>query len=163
MKLSEAEVMVTTQYQMDNNIHEGDWFQLSEYGDTSEFYNVCCSYFPDEKNPVFRYPAWENIPDILINIEWFCPNFFDIRDAIDQLEESEVEYFISWCGYHGHDIATDDPHLLVTNYLDNHTSYPEFESETADMTDDALIHQCLSSNSFDRERYSFDIFNDNYD
>lgn len=163
MNLSDAEVVVTTQKEIENNTHAGDWFRLSEYGDTGEFYNACYSNFPNEKNPIFRYLAWENIPDCLINEGWFCPNFFEIRDALERLDESDVEYFTAWCNYHGHNIAADDSYLLVTNYLDNHTSYPEAESETMEMPDDALIYQSISGNYFDIERYPFEVFNDNYD
>jgi hypothetical protein len=65
MNLSEAKVMVTTQKETDNGSYAGDWFLLSDYGDMGEFLGACCSYFPEENNPVFRYPAWENIPDII--------------------------------------------------------------------------------------------------
>ncbi|NDV84536.1 hypothetical protein [Bacteroides sp. 51] len=163
MNLSDAEVVVTTQKEIDDDTHMGDWFRLSDYGDTGEFYNACYSYFPDENNPVFRYPVWENIPDSLINKEWFCPNFFEIRDALERLDESDVEHFVAWCNYHSHNIATDDPHFLVAHYQDNHTSYPEFESEAMDIPDDAFVYQSITSNFFDSERYPVEVFNDNYD
>lgn len=163
MNLSDAEVVVTTQKEIDDDTHAGDWFRLSDYGDTGEFYNACYSYFPDEKNPIFRYPAWENIPDILINKEWFSPNFFEIRDALERLDESEVGCFMTWCNYHGHNIATDDAHLLVAHFQDNHTSYPEFENDITEIPDDSLIYQSITSNYFDIERYSFEVFSDNYD
>ena len=163
MKLSEAEVVVTTQRQIDKNTYECDWFLLSDYGDTGEFYNACCTFFSDEKNPVFRYLAWENIPEKFINKNWFCPNFFEIRDALERLEESEFDYFIKWCDRYGHNIATDEPHVLVTNYQDTHTSCPEYEIDTPDIPDDTLIFQGVSSNYFDIERFSFEIFDDNYD
>jgi hypothetical protein len=163
MNLSEAEVVVTTQKETDNGSHAGDWFLLSDYGDMGEFLGACCSYFPEENNPVFRYPAWENIPDILINEEWLCPNFFEIRDALERLDESETDHFLAWCSYHGHDIAVDDPHLLVTNYRDNHTSCPEFENDMMEIPDDDFDYQIITGSFFDIERNSFEIFNDNYD
>lgn len=163
MNLSDAEVVVTTQKEIENNTHVGDWFRLSDYGDTGEFYTACCSYFPDEKNPAFRYPAWENIPDCLINEEWFCPNFFEIRDALERLDESDADYFMTWCCYHGHNIVSDDPHLLVAHFQDNHTPYPEFESQAIEMPDDALVYQSITSNFFDMGRYSSEVFDDNYD
>jgi hypothetical protein len=162
MNLNDAEVEVTTQREIEKESLQSDMFQLSDFGDTSEFYSACCSHFNDEKNPVFRYQAWDNIPDILINKEWFCPNFFEIRDAFECLEEPEVDYFMSWCNYHGHNIATDDPHLLVTNYLDNNSSHTVMESESVEVYDDS-IYQNASYSYFDIERYSLDIFSDNYD
>jgi hypothetical protein len=163
MNLSEAEVAVTTQKEIDNKTHAGDWFQLSNYGDMGEFYEACCSYFIGEKDPAFRYPAWENIPDILINKKWFCPNFFEIKDAIEQLDESETEYFFSWCNYHGHNIAVDDPYLLIANYLDNQIPYPKYESDPAEISDDAYLYQNTTNSYFDTERYATEIFGENYD
>ncbi len=163
MDLSEAEVVVTTKQEIDNDIHGGDWFHLSDYGDIGEFYQACLSYFPGEKNPQFLYPAWENIPDVLINKKWFCPNFFEIRDALERLDEQETGSFMTWCDCHGHNIATDDAHLLVTRYQDNHTSYPEFDCGENEMPDDALEYQGIISNFFDMERYATEVFGDNYD
>jgi hypothetical protein len=164
MNLSEAEVVVTTQQEMDNDPHSGDWFLLSDYGDMGEFYTACCMYFSQEKNPVFRYPEWENIPDCLITKEWFCPNFFEIRDAMERLDEPETDYFMTWCNYHGHNIAVDDPHLLVSYYQDNNCiSYSEYESETMDLPGDTFTRQSITGNFFDTERYPFEMFEDNYD
>lgn len=58
----------------------------------------------------------ENIPDTLISREWLCPNFFEIRDALERLEEEETEFFISWSRSYGYDITTDDPHMMVSHY-----------------------------------------------
>lgn len=163
MDLSEAEVAVTTQKEIDNDTHAGDWFRLSDYGDKEEFYNACRSCFEDEKEPIFKYPGWENIPDILINREWFCPNFFEIRDAMERLDESETEYFMDWCEYHRHNIAIDDPYLLVTRYQENNTSYPEHENESMNSLDDINLEQALSCNFPGMDRYALEIFDDNYD
>lgn len=163
MNLSEAEVVVTTQKEIDNDTHGGDWCRLSDYGDIGEFYNACHSYFPSEENPELRYPAWENIPDVLINKKWFCPNFFEIRDALEQLDESETDYFMSWCNHHSHNIATDDPYLLVTRYRDSHTSYPEFDCGETEIPDDTPVYQSIIGNFFDMERYATEVFGDNYD
>lgn len=163
MKLSEAEVVVTTQQQIEKNTHEGNWFQLSNYGDTEEFYEHCRSYFPDEVNPSFRYPAWENIPDQLINKEWFSPNFFEFRDALERIDESETDYFLSWCEYHGHNIAEDDPYQLVAHYQETNTPYPDLENEEPEIYPDAISFQNSTSMLHDTGRYSVEVFDDNYD
>jgi len=163
MNLSDAEVVVTTKKEIENNTHQGDWFRLSNYGDMGEFYNACCSYFFNEENPSFRYPAWENIPDILINEKWFCPNFFEVRDAVEQLEESDTDYFLSWCNYHGHNIAVDDPYLLVGNYLENHIPYPTFEGDETEISDEAYLYQNTANSYYDTGKYVTEIFGDNYD
>lgn len=163
MKLSEAEVVVTTQHQIEKKAHEGDWFQLSDYGDTGEFYTACRAYFPDETNPAFRYPAWENIPDQLINKGWFSPNFFEFRDALERIDEAETDHFLSWCEYHGHNIAEDDPHQLVAHYQEIHTTYPEFSCEEPDIPEDIQLYQNNYGVFHNTERYSLEVFEDNYD
>jgi len=55
MKLSEAEVVVTTQKEMEQGTHKGDWFHLSDYSVIGEFFNSCYTYFPEESNPDFMY------------------------------------------------------------------------------------------------------------
>ncbi len=163
MKLSEAEVVVTTQQQIEQASGKGDWFHLAEYGDAGEFYNACCLYFPEECNPLFRYPAWENIPDALINEQWFSPNFFEFRDAVERIDEEEIDYFLKWCEYHGHNIADDDPHQLVAHFQEIHTSYPEFEYEEPDIPVDTYSYQNPVGTSCNTERYCVEVFDDNYD
>lgn len=163
MNLSEAEVVITTQKEIENKTYMSEWFRLSGYGDMGEFHEACCSYFYYEPNPIFRYPAWENIPDILINEKWFCPNFFEIRDAMERLTEDEIDYFLTWCNYHGHNIAADDPYLLVSKYQENHIPFPDYENETMEIPDDAYLYQHTTNSYFDTERYATEIFGDNYD
>jgi len=165
MKLSEAEVVVTTQKQLEQETHKGDWFHLSDYGDTGEFYQACYSYFLEESNPDFRYPAWENIPDALITKEWFSPNFFELRDAFERIDEPEIDYFLSWCKYHGYNIACDDPHLLVSHYQESNPCYNEQETELPDIPEELFPYPYLSiaSEGIYNDRYSTEVFDDNYD
>ena len=115
-----------------------------------------------EKEPEYRYPKWENIPDILISREWLCPNFFEIRDALERLEEEETEFFISWSRSYGYDITTDDPHMMVSHY---HDLYGDTVTETEDDTDtgeDVLIYTGVSSYYCDTLPFRYEIFDDNY-
>lgn len=163
MDLTEAKIAVTTQKEMDNQTYKGDWFWLSDYGDMQEFQNACYSYFsPIEKEPVFRYEAWEHIPDILINREWICPNIFEIRDALERLEESETDYFVKWCTSHGHNIAVDDPYILVVRFQENNTPPPEYDNESMSISDDSL-YQSITCNYSYMNRYAVEVFDDNYD
>jgi len=162
MDLTEAKIAVTTQKEMENQTYEGDWFRLSDYGDMQEFSNACYSYFsPIEKEPLLRYEAWENIPDILINKEWLCPGIFEIRDALERLDEEENDYFLTWCELHGHNIVVDNPYLLISRYQENHTFYPEYDPESIELSDD--VYQNITCNYFYMERYALEVFDDNYD
>lgn len=93
MNLNEAELTVTTQYMIDISQRTDYNMMLSDYGDMQEFLCCCSELFPQERHPQYRYVSWDNIPSILINREWLCPNFFDIRDAFDQLEDEDLDDF----------------------------------------------------------------------
>ena len=141
MDLNNAEVAVTTQHILDGKEYKDYWVQMSEY----------------------RYTKWENIPDRLINREWICPNFFEIRDAMERLDESEREYFVTWSEHFGYDITTDDPHMMVSHYQDIYgNTIQETEEELADIADDALVYTGISGNFCDMLPLQYEIFDDNY-
>lgn len=164
MNLNEAEIAVTTNRLLEEKQEKDYWFELSDYSDMTEFHHACSVCFPEEDDPVYRYPKWENIPDFLVNKEWLCPNFFDLRDALDRLEEPESEYFENWCRYYGYNLTTDDPHVLVSHFQDM-TRIPTFgpEDETAEINEDAFCFHSISSNYFDTAQFPFEVFDDNYD
>ena len=72
MDLNNAEIAVTTQHLIDIKDYRDYWLHLSDYSDMGEFLSACSDLFPGEKEPEYRYPKWENIPDTLISREWFC-------------------------------------------------------------------------------------------
>ena len=118
MNLNNAEIAVTTQHLIDIKNYRDYWLHMSDYSDMGEFLCACSDLFPGEEEPQYRYPKWENIPDILVSREWLCPNFFEIRDALERLEEEETEFFMAWSRNYGYDISTDDPHMIVSHYHD---------------------------------------------
>ena len=109
---------MTTQHLIDIRQERDSLLRMSDFGDMGEFLCTCSELFPEEETPEYRYTKWEEIPDPLINREWLCPNFFDIREAMEQLEEPDKDCFFDWCDRYGHDISTEDPHLLVAHYLE---------------------------------------------
>ena len=118
MDLNQAEVAVTTQHLIDMGQEKDNLLQMSDFGDMGEFLCTCSELFPEEETPEYRYTRWEEIPDLLINREWLCSNFFEIREAMEQLEEPDKDCFFDWCDRYGHDISTEDPHLLVAHYIE---------------------------------------------
>lgn len=162
MNLNNAEVQVTTKQLIDNNDNDSRWFQLDNYAYFTEFDADCSDYFNTENDPVYRYLNWDNIPNALINKEWFCRNFFVIRDALDRLDEKNREFFTLWCRYHGHNVLTDDVSQLVSHFQDMHTSEIECNSPP-DLPEETIIYECLVNNYFDLGRLSTEVFDDNYD
>lgn len=163
MDLNRSEVSVTTQHLIDMRQEKDNWLRMSDFGDMGEFLNACSDLFPKEREPEYRYLGWEDIPDLLISREWLCPNFFDIRDALETLGGEDAEHFITWSGHYGYDLTTDDPYMMVSHYLDlyGHT-LTEPEEDPADMPAGELIYTGVSSNYLDMAPYRYEIFDDDY-
>lgn len=165
MELNNAEVAVTTQHLLDIHNNTEHWLQLSDFSDMGEFLCSCSDLFPEEEDPEYRYPRWENIPDRLINREWICPNFFEIRDALETLDEGDREYFMTtWSEHYGYDITTDDPHMMVSHFQDLYgNTITESEEELADIAEDSMIYTGISRNYCDTVSLKYEVFDDNYD
>ena len=165
MDLNQAEVAVTTQHLIDIRQERDSLLRMSDFGDMGEFLCTCSELFPEEETPEYRYTKWEEIPDLLINREWLCPNFFDIREAMEQLEEPDKDFFFDWCDRYGHDISTEDPHLLVAHYLElfGNTTYIDDDSCPDSGDDSLLYYPGISGNYFDTGIPRFEVFDDNYD
>ena len=116
--LESAEVAVTTQHLIDMGQEKDNLLQMSDFGDMGNSCAPAPNCFPKRKLRNTGTRKWEEIPDLLINQEWLCPNFFEIREAMEQLEEPDKDCFFDWCDRYGHDISTEDPHLLVAHYIE---------------------------------------------
>lgn len=164
MNLNNAEITVTTQYLIDTRQDKSHWLQLSDFSDMGEFYTTCSGLFPEERNPAYRYVEWENIPDNLINRTWFCPNFFEIREAMDRIDESDHGYFLTWCRHYGYDITRDDPSFLMSHYLNIYGDrLSDDEEPPADSCEDALSYAGFSTFFPPVWSSRFEVFSDNYD
>lgn len=165
MNLNEAEVTVTTQYRIDISQRTDYVMTLSDFSDMQEFMGCCSGLFPDEDAPEYRYIRWENIPSILISREWLCPNFFDIREALEQLGEEDIEYFNKWCARYGYDLRTENPYLLVAHYRN---MFGDSGSNDAgiylpETEDDGCSYSCCPEGWFNQNLLRQEIFSDDYD
>ncbi len=84
---------------------------------------------------------------------------------MEQLEEPDKDCFFDWCDRYGHDISTEDPHLLVAHYIElyGNATYIDDEPCPDNMDDSLLYYPGISSNYFDTGIPRFEIFDDNYD
>ncbi len=165
MNLNEAELTVTTQYMIDISQRTDYNMTLSDYGDMQEFLCCCSELFPQERQPQYRYVAWDNIPSILITREWLCPNFFDIRDAFDQLDDEDTADFERWCVRYGYDLRTDNPHQLVAHYRNMYGDNVSYNAECylPDTDNESSSCICYPEGWFDHRLLRQEIFGDNYD
>lgn len=159
-ELLDAEVFVDTVFSIETGAGNGTLFYLSDYASMHEFQIDCASWFSDEQNPEYLYTNWWGIPDSLINRTWLCPNIFEIRDAIQRLDGDSIDGFPVWCRTSGHDIATEDPLMLVTRYQDyiSPTYEPNPEVAEADEYTGFTTPHTLAELGIG----PIDIFNDDY-
>lgn len=105
MNLNEAEIAVTTKRLVTANPKKSYRMELADYCDIDEFHHACATRFPEEAEPEYRYTDWENIPEYMVSSEWLCPNFFEVRDAMERLDEFQQDCFEQWCGHYGYNLA----------------------------------------------------------
>lgn len=117
--LSEARVYVGTYNKYNNGSLFGKWLDLSDYSDKDEFLEACRKLHEDEQDPEFMFQDIENIPEALISESWLSDNFFELRDAIEKLSETEQEAFFIWCDHHNSDISEEDADDLVSSLRTN--------------------------------------------
>lgn len=165
INLNEAAVTVTTQLLLDTTADRSYGMTLSHYGDMDEFLCGCSALFPSEDTPQYKYVSWENIPSTLITREWLCPNFFDIREALAQLDEEETEFFLKWCERYRYDLRTDNPWQLVANYTNLFGTGREPASASLEADDDSFSYHstCMLEDWVSGELLRQEFFDDNYD
>lgn len=163
MNLNEAEVTVTTQHLIDMSSDSSYNMSLSDFSDMGEFLCSCSEHFPDEQTPAYRYVWWDNIPEGMINREWLCPNFFDVREALAQLNDEDVEYFRKWCDRYRYDLCTDNPYQLVAHYMNLFGESNGSTDYLPEADDDSCSYSYIPDGWIDSGLLRQEIFGDNYD
>ena len=105
MDLSEARIYVGTYAKYNNGSLQGEWVELSDFYDLDDFMERCAEIHEDEEEPEYMFQAWEEIPDGLIDEGHLQDNFFELRDELDRLNDTEKEAFWGMggrqqCPYH---------------------------------------------------------------
>lgn len=157
--LSNAKVYVGTYGKYNNGSLFGAWLDLSDYADKEEFYEACRELHKDEEDAEYMFQDWENIPEALISESWLSENFFDLRDAVDQLGYTEQEAFFVWCNYGGCDLAEKDSYDLVNRFKDCYVGKYDDEEDFAYQ----IVEECYDLPEFaktylDYEKFARDLF-----
>ena len=93
--LSAASVYVGTYGKYNNGSLSGAWLDLSDYSDKEEFYEACRELHKDEEDAEYMFQDWENVPESLIGESWISENFFALRDAVEDLSDTEQEAYLT--------------------------------------------------------------------
>lgn len=114
--LDDAELVVTTRFSIGSGSENGERFCLSDYSSLEEFFADCAATFSNEENPEYVFQHWENIPEGMVTERWLSPNFFEMHDALQSIDDEHHIAFFNRCKTYRWDIASDDPHKLVAEF-----------------------------------------------
>ena len=152
--LSEARVCVGTYNKYNSGSLFGKWLDLFDYSDKDEFLEACRELHEDEQDPEFMFQDIENIPEALISESWLSDKFFELRDAIEKLSETQQEAFFVWCDHHNSDISEEDADDLISSFED------EYQGEYEDEEDYAYeyVEQCYDLPEFAKTYFDYSAF-----
>ncbi|WP_455499588.1 antirestriction protein ArdA [Butyricimonas virosa] len=162
--LQEAAIYVGTYHKYNCGSIEGRWMNLSDYSDKEEFLEACANLHSDEEDPEFMFQDWENIPEVFIGESWLSEKFFEVRDKMDEMDESKQKAFSAWLDYYSFDIAKKDIDDLVRDFQDQYLG--EYDSEEDFAEECVRTMEDLSDfarSYFDYGAYARDLFMDGYD
>ena len=106
-----------------------------------------------------KMPDWENVPEGLIGESWISENFFTLRDAVEQLGDTEQEAFFVWCNYKSRDLSEEDADDLIKNFWDEYQGQYDDEEDFAYQ----IVEECydlpeFAKSYFDYEKFARDLF-----
>jgi len=161
--IAEAQVYVGTYRKYNEGSIFGEWLQLADYNNISEFYEACASLHHDEDDPEFMFQDYENIPQGLINESWISFKIFDLLDEVQMLSTSEQEAFFIWCNNKHADFSKEGITDLVADFendfIGEYNSEEDFARELVQETHNLSD---FAEQYFDYEAYARDLFIDSY-
>ena len=132
---------------------------LSDYSDKEEFYKACRELHRDEADAEYMFQDWDNVPEGLIGESWISENLFALRDAVEDLDDTEQEAFFVWCNYKNRDLEGENADFLVRNFRD------EYQGQYGDEEDfaDRIVEECydlpeFAKTYFDYSQFAGDLF-----
>lgn len=161
--LSEARVYVGTYAKYNNGSLFGKWLDLSDYSDKDEFIETCRELHKDEEDPELMFQDYENFPEALISESWLSENFFELRDAIEKLSETQQEAFFVWCDYHNSDISEEDADNLISSFEDEYQGeYQDEEDYAYEIVEQGYELPEFAKTYFDYSAFARDLFMTDY-
>jgi antirestriction protein len=162
INISEASVYVGTYGKYNSGSIKGKWLDLYQFTDAADFYEACAALHSDEEDPEYMFQDWENIPEGLISEHSISANFFEVRDALQDMEDNQAEAFLIWCNNNHSSLSSEPIDDLISSFNDEYIgaygSEEDFayeEAENQDLTEFAKTY-------FDYEKYANDLFCGDY-
>jgi len=163
VNLSEAAIYVGTYAKYNSGSLFGKWLKLSEFANLEEFHAACAKLHKDEEHPEYMFQDDENIPSNLINEGKLSAKFFEVREAIESLDNGEDEAFLIWANQGRHDLSEEDIDELIALFKEKYIGC--YSSEIEFVKEYVLGRHELSAfmkTYFDYELYTNDLFNNEY-
>ena len=105
------------------------------------------------------FQDYENIPETLISESWISENFFTLRDAVEDLNDTEQEAFFVWCNYKSRDLDEEDADDLVRDFQDEYQGqYDDEEDFAYEMVEECYDLPEFAKTYFDYEKFARDLF-----
>lgn len=158
MDLNKARIYVGTYRKYNKGSLQGEWVDMAGFYDLEEFWERCAEIHKDEKEPEYMFQDWENIPESLIDEGNLEKNFFELRDELDKLNDTEKEAFWVWAHYEGVNLCKDAYFLVKSfqsTFVGCYADKEEFAKELVGMEHE-LSEFALSY--FDYGKYADDLF-----
>lgn len=163
INITEAQVYVGTYRKYNEGSIFGEWLQLADYNDLSEFYEACAALHNDEDDPEFMFQDYENIPQGLISESWISDKIFIVLEEVQTLDTSEQEAFLIWCDDKQANFSKEDITDLLgdfeTDYIGIYNSEEDFARE---LVQESHNLSDFAEQYFDYEAYARDLFIDSY-
>ncbi|WEK17941.1 MAG: antirestriction protein ArdA [Candidatus Pedobacter colombiensis] len=161
--IAEAAIYVGTYAKYNDGSLFGKWLKLSDYSDITEFYEACALLHKDEQDPEYMFQDYEHIPEELVSECSLSEKFFMVRDALEDLGDSETTPFLIWCNNTGRKLSSEDTDDLIADFKDDYIgeydSEKDFAYELAQQRNDLSE---FAKSYFDYEAYANDLFGDSY-
>ena len=84
-------IYVGTYAKYNNGSIQGEWLDLDDYNDKSDFIQACLELHDDEEDPELMFQDWENIPDLFISECSIDPDFWEYMNS-DRDEDAKAAY-----------------------------------------------------------------------
>lgn len=161
--LNDAKVYVSTYKKYNEGSLNGGWLNLSDFSDKEGFYEACKKFHMDENYPELIFQDYENIPDKLISENHISEKFFDLRNELDNLTDTEKDAFWTWINYIGYNIADNDAQDLIDEFKHSYVGEYEDEEDFAyQLVDEIYYLPEVAKTYFDYEKFAIDLFINDY-